>query len=128
MKITKWILTFLVFNIVYALTCWLCELYLGWIINLEGWEKVAYLLYLPITYMLASATVTLSSVVSPNRYLAPVYIRWFCVFFLILGGIFAVIVKFNLSLMQVNNLVYSTCVIFVSSPQKVSEFLKDSGV
>jgi hypothetical protein len=128
MKIIRWIISFLVFNILFALASWLSELYLGWALSIGGWKWVTLILYVPITFILAGAIVTIASLISPNRFRTPVLIRWYCAACLIFGIIYFVMRGFNFSLLEINNLIFLLFVIKVSTPKSLMAFLKDAGV
>jgi len=128
MKVIRWVISFLVFNLLFALASWLTELYLGWVLNLGWWKWITLFLYIPITFILAATIVTIASLISPNRFRTTILIRWYCVACLILGVIYFTIVGFNFSLMQINNFVFLFFVAKASSPKNLNSFLQDSGV
>jgi hypothetical protein len=98
------------------------------VLSIGGWKWIAYVLYVLITYFLAGAIVTITSLVSPNRFRTPILIRWYCGACLLLAIIYFVIVGFNFSLLQINNLIFLLFLVLVSSPKNLTAFLKDAGV
>ena len=104
-KITKWVLAFLAFNIFFALTSYISELYLGWVLNLSGIKFILIILYLPITYFFMSSIMLISSAISPYKFWAYSLIRWYCFICLLFGVIYFFIRKDNFTLLEINNLI-----------------------
>ena len=44
MKVIRWIMSFLVFNLLYALASWLSELYLGWVLSILPFTQTFFFL------------------------------------------------------------------------------------
>ena len=128
MKIIRWIISFLAFNLLFALASWLTELYLGWALNVGGWKWITLFLYIPISFILAGAVVTITSLISPNRFRTPILIRWFCGICLVCGIIYYAMTGFKFNLLQINNFLFLLFVAIVSSPKNLTAYLKDSGV
>ena len=128
MKGIRWISSFLVFNLLFILASLLTEKYLGWLLNIGGWKWIALVFFIPIYFTLAASTVTITSLVSPNRFRTPILIRWFCGVCLILGFIYFAIIGFKFGLLEINNLIFLAYIVYVSSPEKVMSFLEGSGI
>jgi hypothetical protein len=128
MKGIRWITSFLVFNLLFILASLLTEKYLGWFLNIGGWKWIAIVFFIPIYFTLAASTVTITALVSPNRFRTPILIRWFCGVCLILGFIYFAIVGFKFGLLEINNLIFLLFIVKVSSPERVMSFLEGSGV
>ena len=105
MKILKWLLAFLAFNLLFALTSYISELYLGWVMKLSGIKFILIILYLPIVYFFMSSIILLSSAISPDKFKAYSLIRWFCFVYLLFGAVYFFINKDNHSLLVINNLI-----------------------
>ena len=105
MKIIKWVLAFLAFNILFALTSYISELYLGWVLKLSGLTFGLIILYLPITYFFMSSIILISSAISPNKFKAYSFIKWYSFACLLIGAIILFARKDNFSLLDFNNLI-----------------------
>ena len=104
-KITKWVLAFLAFNIFFAISSYICELYLGWVLKLSGIKFVLIIIYLPITYFFMSLIMLISSAISPYKFWAYSLIRWYCFVCLLFGVIYFFVRKDSFTLLETNNLI-----------------------
>jgi hypothetical protein len=105
MKISKWILAFLAFHLLFALTSYISELYLVWVMKLSGIKFILIILYLPIVYFFMSSIMLISSAISPNKFKSYSLIRWFCFVYLLFGAVYFFINKDKHSLLVINNLI-----------------------
>ena len=124
MKILKWVLSFVVFNILFVIGSYLIDIFSSWLMQQGGWKYILIPLSVFIVFFISGSIITIVSLISPARYKAPIFYRWFCVIFFVIGVIYIGFKGFNMNGIEFSNTILLGSIAVVSSPKRLASFLK----